>query len=79
MIFTAHQAKTQLSKLIASAEAGDEVIIALGNTPVVRLTPIEARKTARIFGAYRGAFEVSEAFIDPHPDEDLALWSGAGD
>ncbi len=34
-------AKTQLSKLIARAEAGEEVIIARGKKPVVRLVPVE--------------------------------------
>ena len=37
MVVTVHEAKTQLSKLIRAAEAGEEVIIARGNKPVVRL------------------------------------------
>ena len=36
-IYTVHEAKTQLSKLLAAMEAGEEVIIARGNTPVARL------------------------------------------
>jgi hypothetical protein len=32
-----HEAKTQLSKLIAAAERGEEVIIARRDKPVVRL------------------------------------------
>jgi prevent-host-death family protein len=78
MIFTVHQAKTQLSRLIAAAEAGEEVIIARGDVPVVRLTPVAARKSVRAFGAFKGEFEVPEGFSDPLPDEDLALWNGAG-
>jgi antitoxin (DNA-binding transcriptional repressor) of toxin-antitoxin stability system len=46
MIYTVHQAKTQLSKLIASALAGEEVVIARGSEPVVGLTPVNARSTA---------------------------------
>lgn len=34
---TIHQAKTQLSKLIQAALAGEEVIIAKGQQPLVRL------------------------------------------
>ena len=43
-----HEAKTNLSKLIARAQRGEEVVIARGKTPVVRLVPIGvvARPTA---------------------------------
>ncbi|MGI9169199.1 MAG: type II toxin-antitoxin system Phd/YefM family antitoxin [Caulobacteraceae bacterium] len=48
MIVNIHAAKTNLSKLIARAEAGEEVIIANAGKPVARLTPVrmaEARGT----------------------------------
>ena len=35
-----HQAKSQLSKLIERAEAGEEVVIARNGRPAVRLTPV---------------------------------------
>jgi prevent-host-death family protein len=38
---TIHQAKTELSKLIARAEAGEEIVIARGKEPVVRLAPVK--------------------------------------
>jgi prevent-host-death family protein len=37
-----HEAKTQLSKLIERAEAGEEVIIARAGKPAVRLVPVVA-------------------------------------
>jgi prevent-host-death family protein len=37
---TIHQAKTNLSKLIEQACAGEEVIIARGSEPVVRLVAL---------------------------------------
>jgi prevent-host-death family protein len=37
-----HNAKTNLSKLIERAEAGEEVIIARDGKPVVRLSPVTA-------------------------------------
>lgn len=49
MIVNIHAAKTNLSKLIARAEAGEEVIIAKAGHPVARLTPVrlaEARGVA---------------------------------
>jgi prevent-host-death family protein len=39
-----HQAKTNLSKLIEQAEAGEEVVIARNGKPAVRLTPIQPPK-----------------------------------
>ncbi len=78
-IYTVDRAKTQLSKLIEQAEAGEEVIIARGDKPVVRLVPVEAPKTGRRFGAYKGEFEVPDSFFDPLPEEELRLWEGRAD
>ena len=39
--FTVHDAKTNLSRLIAEALAGGDVVIARGRVPVVRLVPVE--------------------------------------
>ncbi len=78
MIYTVHQAKTQLSKLIASALAGEEVVIARGSEPVVKLTPLNAAPKKRVFGAFKGQFELTDAFFEPLPDDELALWNGEG-
>ena len=48
---TVHTAKTHLSRLIEKAEAGEEVVIARGKVPAVRLVPVRAGKPARRFGA----------------------------
>ena len=79
MIFTVHQAKTQLSKLIAAALAGEEVVIARGDKPVVRLTALDPPRKPRAFGAFKDAFVLTDAFFEPLPDEDLALWTGGAD
>ena len=50
MIVTIHEAKTQLSKLIAAVEAGEEVIIARRDKPVVRLVKEEAKRPKRVLG-----------------------------
>ena len=44
MTYTVHQAKTNLSKLLKEAEAGQEVIIARGKVPVARLVAIADTK-----------------------------------
>lgn len=72
-ISTIHQAKTQLSRLIEKAERGEEVIIARGKHPVVRLVPIE-KPAARPLGLFKGEFEVPDSFFDPLPDSELEAW-----
>ena len=68
-----HDAKTQLSRLIERAEAGEEVVIARGATPVARLTRLRPTRPARRFGAMRGRARVTKAFFEPLPDE-LDRW-----
>ncbi len=69
-----HQAKAQLSRLIQSACEGEEVVIARGREPVVRLVPVEHATPARRFGAMRGKVHVDESFFESLPDEELAAW-----
>lgn len=77
---TIHQAKTQLSKLIARAEAGEEIVIARGKEAVVRLQPIAQARPKRQFGALKGKYNLpDEFFFDPLPEEELRLWEGADD
>src|SRR6266566_2420839 len=52
-VVSIHAAKTNLSKLVARAEAGEEIIIARGRTPVAKLTAV-APKPKRVFGALLG-------------------------
>ena len=68
-----HAAKTHLSRLIARAEAGEEIVIARGNKPVVKLVSI-APKPKRVFGSMRGQFKIGPEFFEPLPDEELDLW-----
>ncbi|MGI2032008.1 type II toxin-antitoxin system Phd/YefM family antitoxin [Rhizobium panacihumi] len=43
-IVTVPKADTALSDLVARAEAGEEIILARGDTPVVKLVPVEKQK-----------------------------------
>ena len=52
--FTIHQAKTHLSRLIRQAIAGEEVIIARGSTPLVRIQPLPSVAPERLIGGARG-------------------------
>lgn len=49
-----HKAKTHLSELIRLAEAGEEVIIARDDVPVVRLTPVGDTPPRRQLGIAEG-------------------------
>lgn len=67
-----HQAKTNLSKLIEQAEAGEEVVIARNGKPAVRLTPIEEpsrRSPEDILASFR-------AMAPPPRPGEPAGWSG---
>jgi prevent-host-death family protein len=76
-IFTVHKAKTELSKLLARAEAGEEIIIARGNKPVARLAPIHPPAAGnRGLGAWKGKVTVPDSFFDPLPGDELERWEG---
>lgn len=74
-VVTVHEAKTNLSKLIAEVLAGGEVVIARGTTPAVRLVPV-CVPGRRQFGALRGKIAIDARFSEPLPDDELAAWQG---
>ena len=84
-IVTIHKAKTELSKLLKRVEAGEEIIIARGDTPVAILKDYKlediARRRASAFGCLAGKFPPNpdSAFFDPLPDDELAAWYGEDD
>lgn len=72
--YTVHRAKTQLSKLIAEAEAGDDVVITRGDEPVVRLVPVAEPVPRRRFGALAGKVIVGPEFFDDLPADEIDAW-----
>ena len=71
---TIHKAKTELSRLIEKACRGEEIVIARGKKPVVRLVAIEDKTVQRKPGALRGKLKVGPEFFDPLPKEELDAW-----
>ena len=71
---TIHQAKTNLSRLIERASAGEEIIIARGSKPVARLVPLGVVKGKRQPGSMKGKLEIGPEFFEPLPDDELARW-----
>jgi len=73
--YTIHAAKTNLSKLVARAEAGEEIVLARGKEPVVKIVPVAQKaKPQRKFGALKGKIKIGPEFFDPLPEEELKLW-----
>lgn len=71
---TIHVAKTNLSKLIAKAEAGEEIVIYRGDKPAAKLVPAnDAKKVLpnRGFGNLKGVIEFDDRFFDPLPEHML--------
>ena len=73
--FKMHEAKTQLSNLVARAMDGEDIAIARGNVAQVKLVPVHA-KPKRVFGSMKGRFAMDERFFEPLPEEELAAWEG---
>ncbi len=71
---TIHAAKTNLSKLIEAALNGEEIIIAKGTKPVVRLVPV-VQGAFRI-GLLEGRLGTGPDFFEPIDEADLDLWEG---
>ena len=69
-IVNVHQAKTQLSRLLAQVEAGEEVMIARRGEPVVRLVACKSR-SKRQPDVLKGKIVVPEDFFEPLPEEEF--------
>jgi prevent-host-death family protein len=68
-----HDAKTRFSQLIELAHAGQEIIVAKAGKPYARLVPLAPEAAVRKPGRLSG--KVTDAFFEPLPDDELALWS----
>ena len=71
---TIHEAKTNLSRLIEKACMGEEIVIARGSDPVVRLVPLGGRKGRRKLGILKGKLKVGREFFEPLPQDELDRW-----
>lgn len=64
-----HEAKTNLSRLLARVEAGEEIVIARGGRPIARLEPF-TRPTIEL--GFLDLPDVPDAFFDALDDDELA-------
>ena len=64
-----HEAKTQLSKLVERAEAGEEIVITRRGKPAARLVPERNREGfASLAGSWKGRVRIAADF-DELPDD----------
>ena len=75
VIVNVHQAKTQLSGLLAQVEAGEEVTIARRGEPVARLVACKPRGK-REPDVLKGKVTIPDSFFDSLPEEELKAWEG---
>ena len=75
VVVNVHEAKTQLSRLLARVEAGEDVVIARRGAPVARLVPCVSRGR-RQPDVLKGKIVIPDSFFDPLPEEELAAWEG---
>jgi prevent-host-death family protein len=75
-----YDAKTNLSKLVERAAAGEEIIIAKSGKPKAKLVPYEAPREKRIGGQnLLGVTYMADDWDDPLPPEIQKYFDGEGD
>lgn len=70
-----HEAKTNFSRLLEQAHAGQEIILAKAGKPYARLMPLAPEPAKRQPGRLAG--KLDDAFFDPLPEEELDAWEGS--
>jgi len=69
LIANIHEAKTNLSSLIASVLAGKDVVIAKAGQPIVKLVQFNNDKIMSSYGILKGKIDVPDNFNDE--DEEI--------
>ena len=66
-----HEAKSQLSKLIAAVRDGEEVVICQAGKPVARLTAFEAKPKVPLLGMWEGKVKFQPGWDLPETDAEI--------
>jgi prevent-host-death family protein len=74
MFINVRDAKTQFSKLLEQAHAGQEIILAKAGKPYARMMPLAPATPTRKRGRMKGIDD--SAFFDALPNEELNAWEG---
>jgi prevent-host-death family protein len=65
-----HEAKTHFSRLVARAEAGEEIIVRRGPKPVAKIVAYKAPTAPRTPGRLKGRIWIAEDFDETPSDFD---------
>jgi len=70
--FNIHDAKTQLSRIVARVEAGEEIVISRDGRPVAKVVRLETnvRRTGR--GSLRGQITFADDWDSPATNDAIA-------
>jgi len=74
LVVNVHEAKTNFSRLLEQAHAGQEIILAKAGKPYARLMPLAPATSKRQPGRLAG--RVGDDFFEPLPVEELDAWEG---
>lgn len=69
-----HAAKTQLSRLVEAASAGESVVLARAGKPVARLVAIGKATGPRTPGALKGRIRIGRGWDTPLSARELSRW-----
>jgi prevent-host-death family protein len=65
-----HEAKTHFSRLVARAEAGEEIVVRRGQKPVAKIVAYEAPAKPRTPGGLEGQIWIADDFDETPPEFD---------
>ncbi len=77
-LYNLYEAKSQLSRLVDRAAAGEEIIIGKNGRPLAKLVPVRRRGIRRRPGGWKGKVVIRKDFDEPLPDEILRVFEGRG-
>lgn len=71
-----HEAKTHFSRLVERALAGEEIVIARGGKPLLKLVPLEGVGALRPIGLHRQALgdDFERRSLAPLSGDELKAW-----
>ncbi len=77
-LYNLYEAKSQLSRLVDRAAAGEEIIIGKNGRPLAKLVPVRRSGIRRRPGGWEGKVVIRKDFDEPLPDEILSVFEGRG-
>ena len=70
-----HEASTNLSRLLAQVEAGEDIVITRNGRPVARIVSCQPVNKPQP-GVLTDKVTIDDSFFDPLPEEELRAWEG---